>query len=278
MNATAFQLSDSEFRAIRDLVQARFAICLTDQKRSLITGRLSGLLRKLNLSTFKDFYKLVVEDRSGETLGQLIDRISTNHTFFYRESEHFEFFSEFFVKSMLKSDRTFQETPRIWDAGCSSGEEPYTLAMLLAEASPTILGASTPLILATDISAQALNKATTACYSTENVQRLPAILKKKYLHPNGEGMLKVDPDIQKLVLYRRLNLTRDSFPFKSQFHTIFCRNVMIYFEPEFRLKLVSQFIDWLVPGGYLFIGHSESLGRAVPNLKYIKPAVYRKVD
>ena len=278
MNATSFQLSDSEFRAIRDLVHARFAISLTEQKRSLITGRLSGLLRKHNLSNFKDFYKLVVEDRTGETLGQLIDRISTNHTFFYRESEHFEFFAEHVIKPMLKPDRTFLETPRIWDAGCSSGEEPYTLAMLLAEASPSILGSSTPLILATDISAQALSKATSARYGSENAQRLPAVLKKKYLHPDGDGMVKIDPNIQKLVLYRRLNLTRDTFPFKARFHTIFCRNVMIYFEPDFRLKLVSKFMEWLVPGGYLFIGHSESLGRAMPDLKYIKPAVYRKVD
>ncbi len=277
MNATSFHLSDSEFRAIRDLVQTRFAICLTEQKRSLITGRLSSLLRKHNFSTFNEFYKLVVEDKSGEALGQLIDKISTNHTFFYRESEHFEFFAEDVLKPMLKPDRTFQETPRIWVAGCSSGEEPYTLAMLMAEASHSILGTSTPMILATDISAQALEKATSARYSTENVHRLPAVLKKRYLHPDGEGILKIDPNIQKLVLYRRLNLTRDYFPFKAQFHTIFCRNVMIYFELEFRLKLVSKFIDWLVPGGYLFIGHSESLGRAMPSLKYIKPAVYRKV-
>ncbi len=277
MNSTIFHLSDAEFRAIRDLVQARFAICLTEQKRSLIKGRLTGLLRKHNLKTFKEFYNLVVEDATCATLSQLIDRISTNHTFFYRESEHFEFFASEVVKPMLKSDRTYRETPRIWVAGCSSGEEPYTLAMLLAEASPAILGLQTPLILATDISARALEKARKARYSTENIQRLPAVLKKKYLNHDGEGMLQVDPKIQKLVLYRRLNLTRDLFPFKSPFHTIFCRNVMIYFEPDFRLKLVSQFLDWLVPGGYLFIGHSESLGRAMPTLKYIKPAIYRKV-
>ncbi len=271
--------SDQEYHLLRDLVYERFGIALGEQKRALISGRLQKVLREKGFSSFQEYYQYVISDPSGEALSTLINRISTNHTFFYRESDHFDFFRETVLPEILAAQRTRgQKKLRLWCPGCSSGEEPYTLAMLLVEYLAADFAHWDVGILATDISARVLEIASAGTYAAESVKRLPAKLVHKYFLrlPNGET--QVHEQIKKLVLYRRLNLMRSDFPFRGKFHVIFCRNVMIYFDHPTRQELVQRFHRLLEPGGYLFVGHSESLGRSDTRFRYIKPAVYQMTD
>lgn len=269
------EITDDEFRAFQKLIKDRFGINLTDQKRSLVVGRLTGILRREGLSSFDELYRLALEDRTGSRLSQLIDRISTNHTHFHRESEHYDYFARVVIPQFLEPNAA-KDPPRIWVAGCSSGEEAYNLAMLLQESGVIQGKPRQAVILATDISAAALEKAARGVYSEENVRRLPGFLSNKYFQPEGEDKMRVARSVADLVLFRRLNLIRESFPFRNKFHIIFCRNVMIYFDPPTRARLVDQFHELLEPGGFLFIGHSETISRESRKFDYLRPALFRK--
>ena len=277
---------------IRDLVYDNFGINLGQQKRALITGRLQKVLRENGFTNFTDYYRYVVTEPSGEALTRLIDRISTNHTFFYRENDHFKFYFESVLPQMFADRNSKTAALRIWCPGCSTGEEPYTLGMLLLEflAAPRDGNTQTrrrvalrgPLwpdvgILATDISSRVLKIAQAGVYASESVRHLPTDLIKKYFSPQSDGTMVVHPKLKELVTFRRLNLMRETYPFKGRFHIIFCRNVMIYFDQPTRIALTQRFHRYLEPGGYLFIGHSETLGRSNSHFRYIRPAVYQKV-
>ncbi len=271
------KLSDREYKLISQLVYEKSGINLGEQKRALIAGRLNKVLRQNGFDSFQQYYDHISNDPTGTSLTTLIDRISTNHTFFNRENDHFEFFSTKAVPHMVEmmKGRSKKEM-RIWCAGCSSGEEPYTLAMLLLEyfgreASFWDLG-----ILATDISTHALDKAMAGVYYPENVNKLPTKLKSKYFKQVAGGNWAVTDKIKSMVLYRKLNLMREEYPFKSKFQSIFCRNVMIYFDKPTRKALVDRFARYTDNTGYLFIGHSETLGRDDLSYRYIRPAVYQK--
>jgi len=298
-------ITDREFRLIRQLVYDKAGICLGEHKRSLIVGRLQKILRQQGFTDFTRYYKHVISDNSGNSLSKLIDRISTNHTYFYREHDHFEYFSNIVLSSFIngKKNQSAQDL-RIWCPGCSSGEEPYMLAMLILEANGFDNNISNPMILATDISTTALDKASAGVYRDENVSRLSKRLTNKYFQRMqnssemershvinsedtnefaysrksdvNEGNLIINNRIKKMVMFRKLNLMREEFPFKQRFHVIFCRNVMIYFDNPTRQALVRRFARYTEPGGYLFIGHSETLGRNNEHYNYIKPAIYRR--
>ena len=168
------------------------------------------------------------------------------------------------------------KTVRIWSAGCSSGEEPYTIAMLLADQFE--MGAEWDIgILATDISTTVLEKAQTGIYSDTQLEQVPDVYKKKYFRAEGEGLTAVSPLLKNLVMFRRLNLMNSEYPFKGQFQIIFCRNVMIYFDEPVREALLSRYHRYLEPNGYLFIGHSESIGRDNKYFRFIRPAIYQKI-
>jgi len=270
-------LTDKEYTLFSKLVYSKFGISLGIQKKTLIAGRLNKVLRQHNFTSFKQYYDYLLSDPTGQSLLTLIDRISTNHTFFNRENDHFEFFSNTVMPEIERRLKKRNEKDiRIWSAGCSSGEESYTLAMLLLEhfgreASFWDLG-----ILATDISTTALEKANAGIYNSENVTKLSAQLRNKYMRHLQDGNWIVDDRLKKLVLHRRFNLISDNYPFKKRFHVIFCRNVMIYFDKPTREVLVNKFHKFLDNEGYLFIGHSETLGRDNCKFRYIKPAIYRK--
>jgi chemotaxis protein methyltransferase CheR len=285
-------LTDQEYRLIRDLVYDNFGINLGQQKRALIIGRLQKVLRENGFTNFTDYYRYVISEPSGEALTRLIDRISTNHTFFYREKDHFKFYFESVLPQIFTEHKSKSAALRIWCPGCSTGEEPYTLGMLLLEFLTTFqdggsqtrsrrgLGGSPAPdvgILATDISSRVLKIAQAGVYSAESVRHLPADLVRKYFSPRSDGSMLVHPKLQELVTFRRLNLMRESYPFKGRFHIIFCRNVMIYFDHPTRLALTQRFHRYLEPDGFLFIGHSETLGRSNSHFRYIKPAIYQKV-
>ncbi len=271
-------ITDAEFKSIRDLVYANFGINLTEQKRALVVGRLNKVLREQGFTSFQEYYDHVTGDKSGKALTTLVDRISTNHTFFFRENDHFEYFAENALPEWLDTlEAASTRRIHLWVAGCSSGEESYTLAMLFREALGSQINKWQIGILATDISSVALEKAVKGVYSEENVTHMPPGLKNKYFEKLPDKQYKVVDSVRKMVLHRKLNLMRPSFPFKSTFQFIFCRNVMIYFDRPTRDTLVSKFYKFMEPSGYLFIGHSETLGRSNEQFQYIRPALYRKV-
>jgi len=277
MPGTAMGISDRDFRLIRDLVYKRFGINLTQEKRTLLVGRLGKLLRKQGFRSFQDYYKYLLADRTGRALDSLVNRISTNFTFFYRESEHFDFFLFPVLPEMVKRVSGENERDlRVWCAGCSSGQEPYTLQMLMREYFGKRYAMWKAGLLATDISAKALETAMRGVYPEDALKKLPRFLKRRYFRKAGDGEYGVTDDIKRDITFRRFNLMNKRFPFKKPFHIIFCRNVMIYFDQPTRDALIRRFHENMVPGGYLFIGHSETLGREQALYEYVKPAIYRK--
>ncbi len=273
----SYQISDHEFQLFATMVYDRFGIHLTEQKMSLVSGRLQKKLRELSLSSFKEYYEYIIHDKSQQSLIELINLLTTNHTFFFREKTHFDFFIHQALpelKSQLISNNL--RDLRIWSAGCSSGEEPYTLVMLLMEFLGTDYSHWDAGLLATDISEKVLSFAKIGIYPEDRVKDLPPLYKQKYLQKLPNHQWEVIAKIKNEVTFRRFNLMNQQFPFKKQFHMIFCRNVMIYFDPPTRHELVQRFYQHLAPGGYLFIGHSETLGRENNLFEYIKPALYRK--
>lgn len=271
-------ISDEEFILIRDLIYEKVGINLTGQKKALVTGRLQKILRDRKFKTFKDYYDFVVTDKTGEALSELVDKISTNHTFFGREYDHFNFFSTKVLPEIVERKRAERSNDiRIWSAGCSTGEEPYTLVMLMKEFFGTDYVKWDAGVLATDISTVALGKAITGIYEENRLHKFDTNLKSKYFKKTSDGKWQVVDEIKREVTYRRFNLMNDFFPFKKEFDVIFCRNVMIYFDPQTRANLVNKFYENTVKSGYLFIGHSESIDRKLTDYKYIAPAIYKKI-
>ena len=211
---------------------------------------------------------------TGEAAATLVNKITTNHTYFMREANHFYYFRDKVLPYL--SEKVKQKDLRIWSAGCSSGEEPYTLAMIIDE----FLGKEKLLwdtkVLATDISAKVLEQASSGIYPNAEVNTLPPQWRLNYFtNIDNQKSIIVDR-IRNEVIYRKLNLMERNFPFRKLFHVIFCRNVMIYFDTQTKRQLVQKFYNSLEPGGYLFVGHSESLNPEETSFKYVIPAVYRK--
>jgi chemotaxis protein methyltransferase CheR len=272
-------ITNKEYRLIKDYVYDQFGINLGDRRKALVTGRLNKVLKENGFKSFKAYFKYVINDTSGEALNTLINRISTNHTFFYREKVHLEYMTRNVLPELSDSlKRKNSREIRVWSCGCSSGEEAYTLAMLLLEffridRSNWKIG-----VLGTDISDVALESARTGIYKKENASRLPVNLKHKYFDILDRETWRVREEVQKRVLFRRMNLMTPVFPFKQKFHAIFCRNVMIYFDKSIRDALISKLHNVMESKGYLFVGLSESLSRSTHHgFKYIQPGVYRKI-
>jgi chemotaxis protein methyltransferase CheR len=277
-NKNVKPMSEKEFNLIRELVYERFGIHLSDQKKTLVTSRLQKLLWTHKFSSYEQYYEYVKKDQSGSALSDLVNKITTNHTFFNREKDHFDFFAKQALPEMIQRIKDLGTNDlRIWCAGCSSGEEAYMLMMLIMEVIGPAYSSWNAGLLATDISERALNTAKAGIYTTDRISTLPPALKHKYFKSHGNDEWKVVDKVRKEVTFRRFNLMNTNFPFKGQFHLIFCRNVMIYFDQKTRAELVNRFAQFTVPGGYLFIGHSESLGRKGTAYEYVMPAVYRKV-
>ena len=277
MSDNWIQISDKEFKLLTKLVYDKIGINLTEEKRTLVMGRLQKLLRKMKFKTFQEYYDYIIADNEGSALSELATYISTNHTFFYREYDHFEFFSKTalpHIENMITKEGS--NDIRIWSAGCSSGEEPYNLVMLMMQYFGTKYSKLQAGILATDISDKALGIARKAIYPEQRVKELPKILRNKYMEKHSKDDWKVKDFVSQEVTFRRFNLMNKVFKFNKPFHAIFCRNVMIYFDQPTREALIDRFYKCLIPGGYFFIGHSETLNREKHNLKYIMPALYQK--
>lgn len=278
LESSMMTMSDREFQLLRDLVYTRVGINLTEKKRSMLIGRLQKLLRTSGFKTFQEYYDYLVKEPSPDAMTELVNRVTTNYSFFYRGKSHFEFFSQSVFPEVLDtlSKRNSRDI-RIWTAGCSTGEEPYMIIMLMMEFLGRKYGLWDAGILATDISAKALLFAHEAVYPEERLKELPLQLRSKYFTAREDGQVAVKDTVRREAVFRKFNLKNEIFPFKKPFQIIFCRNVMIYFDRQTRDKLLQQFYKVTEPGGYLFIGHSETLGREQGLYRYIMPAVYQKI-
>ncbi len=267
-------ITEKEFRKLADYIKINYGIYLKDEKQSLIAGRLHNVLAQKNINSFSEYYDYIISDKSGNAVVTLIDKITTNHTFFMREAAHFYHFRDETLPYLASTVR--DKDLRIWSAGCSSGEEPYTLAMIIDEffGKEKVLWDSK--ILATDISSKVLGEASKGIYSSEDIAALPAHWKLNYLKKIDDERYVFTDKVRNEVIFRKFNLMERVFPFKKKFHAIFCRNVMIYFDEKTKWELVNKLYDLTEYGGYLFIGHSESLNREQTKYKYVKPSVYRK--
>jgi chemotaxis protein methyltransferase CheR len=272
------EIKDEEFQKLRDLIYSRIGINLTEEKRNLLSGRLQKVLRKMKMASFIEYYNYVNDDKSGLALSDLANLISTNHTFFGRESDHFEYFKTKVLPEIVQRKK-MQNTKdiRIWSAGCSSGEEPYTLVMYLMEYFGNEYDKWDAGVLATDISQNVLDIALKGVYSADRLKSMPKTLQTKYFKKLPDGNFEVIPKVKKEVTFRRFNLMNKTFPFKKPFDSIFCRNVMIYFDNPTRQRLTDKFYNSTANDGYLFIGHSETLNRDTTRYKYVMPAVYKKI-
>lgn len=271
MNLLSAELSEREFRHVSDVVYGICGINLKNGKEALVRARLMKRLRALKLGSFKEYIRLISGDEGEKEIGFLIDVMTTNKTSFFREVAHFNYLRDAIIPKMNTRKMRF------WTAACSSGEEPFSLCMLLHETIPNI-AVRDILILATDVSVSMLKKARTAVYGKESVRDVPPAFLRKYFVPirRKEGLLyQVKDEVKANVRLAWLNLL-EPWPMRGPFDVIFCRNVMIYFDRPTQQKLIGRFWDLLSPGGYLFVGHSEGLSAIKHKFHYVQPAIYRK--
>jgi chemotaxis protein methyltransferase CheR len=270
-------LADAEYRFVASLMYSRFGIQLGNAKRVLVAGRLTKRVRQLGLGSFAEYIEFLRSDASGNELSEFINRLTTNHSFFNREKDHFEFLRrEVFPALRQRLERDPRRPVRMWSAGCAAGEEVYTLAIALRDFFGPAIDRADFGLLATDISLAALKAAKAGVYPAQKLFELPPATKAAYFRETGPELFEVPPELKRMVLFKRLNLMSESFPFKSPFDVIFCRNVMIYFDQESRSRLVRAFHRYVKPGGYLFIGHSETILRNDCPFDYVSPAIYRR--
>jgi chemotaxis protein methyltransferase CheR len=266
-------LTTAEFNKIREYIKANFGISLSDEKKTLVHSRLRSTLQELEMESFSEYFDYLLKERTGEALTKFVNKITTNHTFFMRETDHFDYFRDVTLPYIEEAYQA-QKDIRLWCAASSSGEESVTLQILMQEYFKN-KGKWDTQMLASDISAQVLDRAVAGRYVTEALENLPKQWVNDYFSKVDDQVSQVSKNILSQILYRRINLM-DPFPFKKRFHVIFCRNVMIYFDNETRDSVVRRFFDITEPGGYLFIGHSESISNSGTGFQYLKPAVYRK--
>jgi len=270
-------LSNEDFDFLRSLIREETGIVLSDQKRALLAARLQQRLRALRLKSFHQYCLLLRSaGRRRDELPNLVNRITTNETYFYRFEKHFEFLRrEILVK---QEGRDLLTHPiRIWSAGCSSGEEPYTLAMLAQEIFPQAPPGGVR-ILGTDIDTEMLRHAREGAYPRRKLRNLPRPWRRNYFdrtEKDGRELFRVRPALRKFVAFRRHNLLKDPPPVRGKADCVFCRNVLIYFSPKEQERAVQNLVAALRPGGYLFLGHSESLV-CHPQLQLLQHAVFRK--
>jgi len=274
-----FTISDQEFQLIQRLVREQTGIALSEHKRSLVTSRLGKRLRALGLVSFGAYYDYVIGTNNGAELEQFVNAITTNKTDFFRERVHFDFLADTVIPALkARAPRTGDRRIRIWSAGCSTGEEPYTLALTLCEQLGSLLTWDAR-ILASDIDTNVLAHAMAGVYAQDRVAEISApLLHRYFLKGSGEnaGQVKVGRELQSLVTFRRINLLEEPWPIRATFDCIFCRNVIIYFDKPTQARLMIRFADLLRDDGYLFLGHSETLHGVCDRFVFLRNTIYQK--
>ncbi len=271
------ELNDKDFEKFSKLVYELCGINLHEGKKELVKARLGKRLREGNYKTFKEYYHYVTTSEGGDELIAMIDSISTNLTSFYREASHFTRLRSI-VSSVLEKAGSSGAAPRfnVWSAGCSTGEEPYTIAITIKEAAK--MRQLDARIFATDISTRVLQIAEKGIYQEERIKKIDASILGKYFQMGtgrSTGYFRVKKDVKDMITFDRFNLM-NQFPADYNFDVIFCRNVMIYFDKNTQTQLVNKYFGSLKKDGYFFVGHSESLNGLTHSFKYIEPSVYQK--
>ena len=263
-------ITDADFQRLARFIQGNYGIDLS-KKRQLIVGRLSTAIRQRGYDSFSKFVDHLLSTKDQDELTLVLNKLTTNYTFFMREMDHWELFRTQIIPEIIRRHQR-DKTLAIWSAGCSSGEEPYNISMYLFDYLGNQAANRDTRILATDISAQALASAQKGVY--ELPAYMPAAWKKKYFRPQQDGSWMVTPQVKQNVIFRTFNLM-DPIQFKRKFDVIFCRNVMIYFDQPTKDALVRRFYNATLPGGYFLISYSENLSANTPYAR-IAPATYQK--
>ncbi len=270
------QISQKEFTLFREIVYEEAGISLSDHKSALVQSRLMKRLKALRLNNFKSYYNYLMDNYDAEVVN-LLNCITTNKTDFFRENQHFVFIRD---KLLTEFANKKQKQIRIWSAGCSTGEEPYSIAITLFDYySRTKTLMPDIKILATDIDTNVINTGKEGKYKADVLEDVNAHLLKKYFlkgSRENEGFYKVKNSLKKIITFRRLNLLNETYPMKKQFDLIFCRNVIIYFDNETRRKIFDRFHGYLTDDGYFFAGHSENINSFSDKFKLIGNTVYMK--
>ncbi len=267
-------ISQSDFLKLVNFVKRNYGIDLT-KKKQLIESRLSGTISSMGFKDFSKYVDYLITTTNKNDIEVMINKLTTNYTFFMREKNHFDFFRTTILPHLIKTKKN--KVLSIWSAGCSSGEEPYTISMILKE----YLGIQAPQwdtrVLATDISQKALSAAKAAEYPADALKDIPnSWLRKYFVKSNSPDKYIIAPNIKSNVIFRTFNLM-EPIRFRIKFDVIFCRNVMIYFDQPTKDALVQRFFNATNHNGYLLIGHSETLNKETTPYKYIMPATYKKV-
>ncbi len=258
--SSPIEMSEENFRLLRDFIYEQSGIFFADNKKAQLEGRLTLRLKANNIDDYDQYYyKLRYEEDAGRELNLLFDSVSTNETSFFRSMPQIQAFKEQALPDIMAAKRD-SKSIRIWSAGCSTGEEPYTLAIVLKEALGDAIGAWQIEIMASDISQKAIVSANSASYNEYSLRSTPDEIRERYFTPQEGGLYRINEDIKQLVTLKQQNFSdTSSIQAAGHFDVIFCRNVLIYFNDELRKSFVSQLHQQINPGGYLFIGHSESL-------------------
>ena len=266
------EISDAEFALLAGFIHRQAGIALSDAKRALLVGRLARRLRELGVATFRDYYDLVLRDPDERM--QMLDRISTHETHFFREPRHFDFLrDELFPRWRARSPRGARI--RVWSAACSTGEEPYSLAMTLLDGLPPADG-WTHEVLGTDLSRAVVEQARQGVWPLSRCAAIPRPLLERYMLRgvgSQEGRVKVGPELRSVVRFATLNLNDAIYPVGGPYDLVFCRNVLIYFDAELRARVVGRLAGHLGPDGHLFVGHAESL-HGLTELGCVYPTIY----
>lgn len=266
-------MDKTTFDRIRAIVYEHSGISLKESKEAMVSARIAKRMRALEISNYTQYVDYLEQDTTGDEITLFLDVISTNVTSFFRENQHFDY-----LKDILRNWVSHGKSKlRIWSAASSTGEEALSIAMSIQE----VLGQShyDYKILATDISTKVLTRARQSTYDAAQMENVPETLRRRFFIPvktsAGTGFRACD-ELTEHIIYRRLNLSRPPFPMRSQLDIVFCRNVMIYFDEETRSRLVHEIHRQLLPGGYLFTGHAESLSSLKTSFTYIQPTIYQK--
>lgn len=270
----AMRLDRRSFNGFRDIVYQEAGITLGPQKEALVQARVGKRMRALGIDRYDEYLELLETDEAGAELTLFLDAICTNVTSFFREAHQFEFIARNTREWLRQGQRRF----RFWTAACSTGEEPFSLAMSLADAADGFEGVDMR-ILATDISTKALDRCLHATYAADRATSIPSSVRDRWFtarEVDGETAFQVKPEIRDMVLFRRMNLSDPPFPMRGPLDVVMCRNVMIYFDNPVRVRLLEEIHRLLKPGGFLIVGHAESLTGIVSDFKYVSPAIYVK--
>lgn len=273
-------LTDEAFRVLRDLIERNSGINLSEAKRPLVVGRLGARLKVLGIATFEEYARLVVNDDEEFTV--MLDRITTNETHFFREPRHFDYLTTHLIPSWraMARARTRERRVRVWSAACSTGEEPFSLAMALLDGLPPSDGWAIE-VEASDISTRVLDKAKGAVWPIERASEIPPETLRRHMLRGvdaHQGTMKATEELRRLIRFRRINLAGDTLPIEGPFDAIFCRNVLMYFGREARARTVGRLVDRLGKDGVLFVGHAESIAGMTPRLRMLAPTIYGRPE